>query len=59
MTNGEKFKEVFGVRPREVCAMPFLICKEQDSCESCPFIDFWNKEYKHFKLFQDKIGIRK
>ena len=59
MTNGEKFKEVFGVGHGEVCVMPFLICKEQDSCEACPFIDFWNKEYKHFKLFKDKGGVRK
>lgn len=47
MTNGEKFKEVFGFRPREVCIMPFLICKEQDSCEVCLFQNFWDKEYKH------------
>lgn len=47
MTNKEKFKEVFGYTPGDICVIPYKVCKEQDkSCMSCPFINWWRKEYK-------------
>ena len=66
MTNREKFKEVFGIKPsNNSCPISLSkICSEQlkkhfnDSvqnlCIDCPMDDWWNKEYKPcFKLRED------
>lgn len=56
MTNAEKFKEVFGYKPRQdvvltnsedTCVAPLRVCAhEKFKCEKCPFNGWWNKEYK-------------
>lgn len=53
MTNLEKFREVFGYTPdTRLCISPLRICDAQvkkyknDPCETCPFNDWWSKEYK-------------
>lgn len=46
MTNGEKFKEVFGFKPQH-CVAPARVCEKQNmKCRECPFDNFWDKEYK-------------
>jgi len=48
VTNKEKFAEVFGFKPDEderVCVVPPKFCLGNE-CKTCPFDDFWNKEYK-------------
>ena len=52
MTNREKFKETFGFKPNNTCAIaPFKICNQYEECllddteNNCPFYDWWNKEY--------------
>lgn len=54
MTNREKFAEVFGFKPDErVCVAPPKVCLGNE-CETCPFDDFWNKEYKAcFRIWED------
>ena len=56
MTNVEKFEQTFGFVPRsEVCTLPDSVCKRisekngkntSDVCAECPFVDWWNDEYK-------------
>ena len=48
MTNAEKFNEVFGYppSPNARCVAPKAICDDFDTCRKCPFVDWWNKEYK-------------
>lgn len=54
MTNKEKFAEVFGFKPDErVCVATPKVCLGNE-CETCPFDDFWNKEYKAcFKMIEE------
>ena len=63
MTNGEKFKEVFGFEPCEdaECILPKSVCDTQDGfCNNCPFYDFWNKEYKACFKMKDipNVGLK-
>jgi len=61
MTNLEKFREVFGYTPdTSLCISPLRICDAQvknckdDPCETCPFNDWWSKEYKPcFKMKEE------
>ena len=56
MNNKEKFKEVFGFTPDIMdCVMPRMVCEEQQNrCSSCPFDDWWYKEYKEcFELKEE------
>ena len=57
MTNGEKFKEVFGFKPDErVCVAPQTVCEMfyAQCSKDCPFHDWWNKEYKAcFRIRED------
>ena len=53
MTNIEKFQEVFGYKPRKkaltkevACLVPIDVCKEYGECIACPFLGWWNREYK-------------
>lgn len=48
MTNAEKFEEVFGFPPHSNarCIAPKEICDEEEGCKTCPFRNWWNKEYK-------------
>lgn len=49
MTNGEKFKEVFGfTQDKKVCVAPLTVCEifYAQCGKGCPFDDWWNKEYK-------------
>lgn len=53
MTNAEKFKEVFGTdiypknNPKEApCIFDIRNCIPGNTCEGCPYEDFWVKEYK-------------
>lgn len=68
MTNGEKFKEVFGFIPEPEfdcgCA-PRKVCNEQkkvhnrntaNMCFDCPFNDWWNKEYKPCFKMKGEFG---
>ena len=59
MTNAEAFKKVFGFAPRVMnqnektdgCFIPISVCNDFNSCKECPFVGFWDKEYKPcFKL---------
>ena len=46
MTNAEKFKEVFGIKPdTDRCIIPYLVCREADHCNSCPFDNWWHRPY--------------
>ena len=58
MTNREKFKETFGFHfdsdSFSNCLAPEGVCKNYDSCEECPFNEFWDKEYKPcFKIKEE------
>lgn len=62
MTNGEKFKEVFGFYPdRTVCLVPDEVCEEMQNdtkviCPNCPFYGFMDREYKpcfRMKIYDD------
>lgn len=58
MTNREKFKETFGFNfdsdSFSNCLAPEGVCKNYDSCEECPFDEFWDKEYKPcFKIKEE------
>ena len=58
MTNREKFKETFGFNfdsdSFSNCLAPEGVCRNYDSCEECPFDEFWDKEYKScFKLKEE------
>ena len=53
MTNAEKFREVFGFTPRKktttkeiACLAPQKVCDEFEECIGCPFLGWWNREYK-------------
>lgn len=49
MTNRDKFKEVFGFKPRSdsKCVFPTNVCNlNKDVCNDCPFDKWWDKEYK-------------
>lgn len=50
MTNGDKFKEVFGFRHISSCPVPptMAICSSH-VCSDCPYSNFWKKEYKEPK----------
>lgn len=54
MTNREKFKEVYGFElDGSPCAAPQSICNEQ-TCESCSFWGWWDKEYKACFRYEEK-----
>ena len=58
MTNREKFKETFGFNfdsdSFSNCLAPEGVCRNYDSCEECPFDEFWDKEYKPcFKIKEE------
>lgn len=51
MTNREKFKDVFGLEIDEMASdlcdiVDHEICRDADSCSSCPVFHFWDKTYK-------------
>lgn len=53
MTNGEKFKEIFGFTPdHECCIMPDKVCvyihttEKISKCDDCPFHTYFGKEYR-------------
>lgn len=54
MTNGEKFKEIFGFSPAN-CVAPAKVCEEMNmKCRECVFDTFWDKEYKScFRIKED------
>lgn len=59
MTNKEKFREVFGFKPRNVtCPMPRKVCEMNGFiCDECTVADWWNKEYMEcFQLKEDLDG---
>ena len=53
MTNGEKFKEIFGFECDFACPSTTSLCDNFIDCDICPFNDFFDKEYD--KNFMDKI----
>ena len=63
MTNGEKFKEVFGFKPdSDTCPIPNAVCDEMRKdnpklmCIICPFSGWFKKEYKpcfRMKIYDD------
>lgn len=63
MTNGAKFKEVFGFEPnRTVCLVPDAVCQQMQKdnpkliCINCPFGGWFYKEYKpcfRMKIYDD------
>lgn len=47
MTNGEKFKEVFGFRfNANICAMPENIECPTENCDDCQYDKWLDQEYK-------------
>lgn len=56
MTNTQKFEQIFGFVPNsDVCTLPQEVCKRMMEkkgknleyvCKECPFVDWWNEEYK-------------
>lgn len=50
MTNAEKFEQVFGFYPDiHICVIGDDSCPRKEdeySCEDCPYIGFWMKEYE-------------
>lgn len=50
MTNGEKFKEVFGFTPdNDACILPEKVCATvapTTSCGGCVFQHFFEKDYR-------------
>ena len=56
MTNGEKFKEIFGFTPNsKECVAPEAVCiLNVQHCNGCPFTNFWDREYKEcFELSEE------
>ena len=65
ITNGEKFKEVFGFKPNmNLCVAPNKICKNtvsralssgiDDPCTICAFNNWFDREYKAcFRLSEE------
>lgn len=47
MTNGERFRQVFGFFPNEYtdCPLPLEMC-EGKMCHKCAFQKWWEKEFK-------------
>lgn len=55
MTNVEKFVEVFGFEPDYSCVIPEWVCMDQEAmCKTCPFYEWWNKEYKSCFVLKEK-----
>ena len=48
MTNGEKFKEIFGYKPytdEPLCSICKVECQEKGNCKKCEYNHFWAKDF--------------